>query len=62
MRYPLGKYEKEFIRSKTGKRPEEITLDDLCGKQIAIPMMGAVPDWTMQMVLKKHGLSFAVVE
>ena len=41
---------------------EEITLDDLCGKQIAIPMMGAVPDWTMQMVLKKHGLSFTVVE
>ena len=41
---------------------EEITLSDLCGKQIAIPMMGAVPDWTFQMVLKKHGLSFTVVE
>ncbi len=41
---------------------EEITLDSLCGKQIAVPMMGAVPDWTFQMVLKKHGLSFAVVE
>lgn len=41
---------------------EKITLFDLCGKQIAVPMMGAVPDWTMQMVLKKHGLSHAVVE
>lgn len=41
---------------------EEIALSDLCGKQIAVPMMGAVPDWTLQMVLKKHGLSFAVVE
>ena len=41
---------------------EEISIDDLCGKQIAVPMMGAVPDWTLQMVLKKHGLSFAVVE
>ncbi len=41
---------------------EEITLSDLCGKQIAVPMMGAVPDWTLQMVLKKHGLTFTVVE
>ncbi len=41
---------------------EEISIGDLCGKQIAVPMMGAVPDWTLQMVLKKHGLSFAVVE
>ncbi len=41
---------------------EQITLSDLCGKQIAVPMMGAVPDWTFQMVLKKHGLAFAVVE
>ncbi len=40
---------------------ENISINDLCGKQIAVPMMGAVPDWTMQMVLKKHGLSFTVV-
>ena len=41
---------------------EELSLEDLCGRQIAIPMMGAVPDWTFQMVLKKHGLLFNVVE
>ena len=41
---------------------EELSLSDICGKQIAVPMMGAVPDWTLQMVLKKHGLSFAVAE
>lgn len=41
---------------------EKISINDLCGKQIAVPNMGAVPDWTLQMVLKKHGLSFNVVE
>lgn len=29
MRYPLGEYEKSTIRSKTGKRLEDITLDEV---------------------------------
>lgn len=29
MRYPLGEYEKDRITSKTGKRLEEITLDEV---------------------------------
>lgn len=29
MRYPLGQYEREFIQSKTGKKLEEITLDEV---------------------------------
>ncbi len=41
---------------------EQITLADLDGKQIAVPMMGAVPDWTFKMVLSKHNMSYAVVE
>ncbi len=39
-----------------------LTVDDLAGKQVAVPMKGAVPDWTFQMVLKKHNLPYAVVE
>ena len=35
MRYPLGKYEKDFIKSKTGKKPEEITLDAVLRGQIS---------------------------
>ncbi len=41
---------------------EQISLDDLAGKQIAVPMMGAVPDWTFKMVLGKHNLNFNTVE
>ena len=41
---------------------EQITFKDLAGKQIAVPMKGAVPDWTFQMVAKKHGLTCATVE
>ena len=41
---------------------EQISLADLDGKQIAVPMMGAVPDWTFRMVLGKHNMSYAVVE
>lgn len=41
---------------------EQITLADLESKQIAVPMMGAVPDWTFKMVLSKHNMSYAVVE
>ena len=41
---------------------EKISLSDLDGKQIAVPMMGAVPDWTFRMVLKKHNMTFNVVE
>lgn len=29
MRYPLGEYEKDSIRSKTGKKLTEITLDEV---------------------------------
>ena len=35
MRYPLGKYEKDFIQSKTGKKPEEITLEAVLRGQIS---------------------------
>lgn len=38
------------------------SVDDLQGKQIAVPMMGAVPDWTLQMVLKKYALPINVIE
>lgn len=41
---------------------EQITFKDLAGKQIAVPMKGAVPDWTFQMVAKKHGLTCFTVE
>lgn len=41
---------------------EEITLQDLVGKQIAVPNMGAVPDWTFKMVLAKHGIDYVTVE
>lgn len=41
---------------------EQLSVKDLSGKQVAVPMMGAVPDWTFQMVLKKHNLSYTVVE
>ena len=29
MRYPLGEHEKDSIRSKTGKRLDDINLDQL---------------------------------
>lgn len=35
---------------------KEISASDLSGETIAVPMQGAVPDWTMQMTLKKHNL------
>ena len=41
---------------------EKLTIDQLAGKQIAVPMMGAVPDWTLKMVLEKHNLSYVTVE
>lgn len=41
---------------------EQITLNDLTGKQIAVPMPNAVPDWTFKMVLNKHGLTYQTVE
>ncbi|MBR2870600.1 MAG: hypothetical protein IKB98_04410 [Clostridia bacterium] len=41
---------------------EQISFSDLAGKQIAVPMKGAVPDWTFQTVAKKHGLTCATVE
>ena len=40
---------------------EEITVNDLIDKQVAVPMKGAVPDWTFQMALKKHGIKISVV-
>lgn len=41
---------------------EKITVKDLADKQVAVPMMGAVPDWTFKMVLEKHDLSYQTVE
>lgn len=41
---------------------QPLTIDKLEGKRVAVPMKGAVPDWTFQMVLKKHNLPYAVVE
>ena len=41
---------------------EQITVNDLVGKQVAVPMKGAVPDWTFKMVLKKYGISCVTVE
>jgi len=34
MRYPLGEYEKDKITSKTGKRLEDITLDEVMKNHI----------------------------
>lgn len=34
----------------------EINIDDLKGKQVAVPNQGAVPDWTFKMVLDKYQL------
>ena len=39
----------------------EISVNDLVGKQIAVPNMGAVPDWTLKMVLSSRDLSFVNV-
>ncbi len=41
---------------------EEITINDLAGKQIAVPMPNAVPDWSFKMALNKHGLTCVTVE
>ena len=38
---------------------EQITVNDLVGKRVAVPNMGAVPDWTFKMVLENYGLSYA---
>ena len=35
---------------------EQITVSDLSNKQIAVPMQGAVPDWTLQMALNKNNV------
>ena len=32
----------------------EISINDLKGKQVAVPNQGAVPDWTFKMVLEKY--------
>ncbi len=41
---------------------EEITVDDLKDKQIAVPNMGAVPDWTIRYVLQDKGYNIAIAE
>lgn len=41
---------------------ENITVNDLIDKNVAVPMKGAVPDWTFQMALKKHNIGVQVVE
>lgn len=35
MRYPLGEYEKDIISSKTGKKLEDITLDEVVKNHIS---------------------------
>ena len=40
----------------------EISVNDLKGKQVAVPNQGAVPDWTFKMVLDKYGLLYTTVE
>ena len=35
MRYPLGEYEKDRVKSKTGKKLDEITLDAVLKNQIS---------------------------
>lgn len=34
---------------------EQLSVEELDGKTIAVPNAGAVPDWTIQLALKKHG-------
>ncbi|MBQ9734600.1 MAG: hypothetical protein IJV95_01955 [Clostridia bacterium] len=41
---------------------EKISLKSTAGKRVAVPNMGAVPDWTFKMVLNKHNLDFVTVE
>lgn len=41
---------------------EQLTVSDLKDKQVAVPMKGAVPDWTFQMTLKKYNLQCITVE
>lgn len=38
---------------------EQITASELSNKQIAVPMQGAVPDWTLQMALNKNNITGA---
>ena len=35
MRYPLGEYEKDRISSKTGKRMEDITLQEVMKNHVS---------------------------
>ncbi len=41
---------------------ENITVNDLIDKRVAVPVKGAVPDWTFKMALKKHNIGVQVVE
>ncbi len=41
---------------------EQISIDDLKGKNIAVPNMGAVPDWTIRYVLQQNGYNVSVSE
>lgn len=40
---------------------EQLTIDDLKDKQIAVPNMNAVPDWTIRKVLLNHGYQINVI-
>ncbi len=40
---------------------EQITIDDLTDKQVAVPNMGAVPDWTLRKVLLNKGYTINVL-
>ena len=35
-----------------------ISIEDIKGKQIAVPSRGAVPDWTLKMVLESYGITY----
>ena len=41
---------------------EQITIENLKGKRIAVPQQNAIPDWTFRIVLKKHGLTGVNIE
>ncbi len=41
---------------------EKITVDDLKGKQVAVPNQNAVPDWTFRLTMKKYNLEVYNVE
>ena len=41
---------------------ERLSVNDLQGKQVAVPNMNAVPDWTFRLTLNRNGLDYQVIE